>query len=99
MHPDVQSLLAVQVDDLHVYELEDRLASLAPRLAALERERGKVQGQLDRARAGVEAEEHRHREALIKVETHRALVDRSQRAYESVTSPKEANAAFPWGGG
>ncbi len=94
MHPDVQSLLAVQVDDLHVYELEDRLASLAPRLAALEKEHGKVQGQLDRARAGVEAEEHHHREALIKVETHRALVDRSQRAYESVTSPKEANAAI-----
>lgn len=94
MHPDVQSLLAVQVDDLHVYELEDRLASLAPRLAALEKEHGKVKGQLDRARAGVEAEEHHHREALIKVETHRALVDRSQRAYESVTSPKEANAAI-----
>ena len=94
MHPDVQSLLAVQVDDLHLYELEDRLASLAPRLAALERERGKVSSQLDRANASVAAEEHRHREAMIKVETHRALVERSQRAYESVTSPKEANAAM-----
>lgn len=94
MHPDVQSLLAVQVDDLHIYELEDRLASLTPRLAALEKERGKVAGQLERARASVEAEEHRHREALIKVETHRALVERSQRAYESVTTPKEANAAM-----
>lgn len=94
MHPDVQSLLAVQVDDLHVYELEDRLASLAPRLAALEKERGKVATQLDRLRSTVEAEEHRHREALIRVETHRALVERSQRAYESVTSPKEANAAI-----
>ncbi|MEP6620338.1 MAG: hypothetical protein ABJE47_13525 [bacterium] len=94
MHPDVQSLLAVQVDDLHTYELEDRLASLAPRLAALEKERGSVAAQLDRGRAAVEAEEHRHREALIKVESHRALVERSQRAYESVTSPKEANAAM-----
>ena len=93
MHPDVQSLLAVQVDDLHMYGLEEQLASLAPRLAALEKERGKVSAQLDRARHTVEGEEHRHREALIKVETHRALVDRSQRAYEGVSSPKEANAA------
>ena len=93
MHPDVQSLLAVQVDDLSVYTLEDRLASLAPRLAALERERGKVAASLERARASIAAEESRHREALHKVEANRALVERSQRAYESVTSPKEALAA------
>ena len=94
MHPDVQSLLAVQADDLQVYELEDRLAALAPRLAALERERGKVAGQLDRARASVAAEEARHRESMLRVDANRALVERSQRAYESVTSPKEANAAI-----
>ena len=94
MHPDVQLLLAVQVDDLHLYELDERLASLAPRIAALEKERIKIVTQLDRARAGVAAEEHRHREALIRVDANRALVERSQRAYESVTTPKEANAAI-----
>jgi predicted nucleic acid-binding Zn-ribbon protein len=94
MHPDVKSLLAVQVDDIELYELEDRLAALAPRLAALERERGKVAGQLDRARASITAEETRHREAMLRVDANRALVERSQRAYESVTSPKEANAAI-----
>lgn len=93
MHPDVQSLLAVQVDDLALYSMEDRLASLAPRRAALERERSKVATQLERARAAILAEESRLREAMGKVETHRGLVERSQRAYESVTSPKEANAA------
>ena len=93
MHPDVQSLLAVQADDLEVYNLEDRLTSLAPRLAALEKERGKVASQLDKARASISAEEVRHREAAVHVETNRALVERSQRAYESVTSPKEATAA------
>ena len=94
MHPDVQSLLAVQVDDLQLYLLDDRLAALAPRLAALERERGKVGGQLDRARTAIATEESRHREANIRVDTNRALVDRSQHAYENVTSPKEANAAI-----
>ncbi|MES2179219.1 MAG: hypothetical protein V4550_15270 [Gemmatimonadota bacterium] len=93
MHPDVQSLLAVQVDDVHVYALEDRLATLAPRLAALERERNSVASQLEKANAGVAAEESRHREANLRVEANRKLVERSQRAYESVTTPKEANAA------
>ncbi len=94
MHPDVQSLLTVQLDDLEVYGLEDKLATLAPRLAVLEKERGKVAGALDRARRAVELEESRHREAHGKIETHRQLVERSQRAYESVTTPKEANAAM-----
>jgi uncharacterized protein len=93
MHPDVKSLLDVQLDDLALYALEDRLTALAPRLAALERERGVVSKQLDAARADVTADESRHRDSLGKLETHRALLERSQRAYESVTTPKEANAA------
>lgn len=31
---------------------------------------------------------------MTRVETHRQLVERSQRQYESVTSPREANAAM-----
>jgi uncharacterized protein len=94
MHPDVTALLAVQQDDVELYALEARLASLAPRLAALEQERGKVAGALDRARRAVEAEEARHREARGRTETHRQLAERSQRQYESVTSPREATAAM-----
>ena len=94
MHPDVTALLAVQQDDLELYALEDRLASLAPRLAALEQERGKVANALDRMRRAVEAEEARHREARGRTETHRQLAERSQRQYESVTSPREATAAM-----
>lgn len=94
MHPDVQSLLAVQQDDLEVYGLESRLAALAPRLATLENERARAAQELDRARRAIEADETRHREAMLKVDTHRQLVERSQRQYESVTSPREANAAM-----
>ena len=94
MHPDVQSLLAVQHDDLEIYSLEARLAALAPRLAALESERARAAQELERARKAVEADEARHREAMLKVDTHRQLVERSQRQYESVTSPREANAAM-----
>ena len=94
MHPDVQSLLAVQRDDLEIYQLEARLSALAPRLAALESERTRAAQELERARKAVEIEEARHREAQRRVETHRQLVERSQRQYESVTSPREANAAL-----
>jgi len=94
MHPDVQSLLAVQRDDLEIYALESRLTALAPRLAALETERARAAQELDRARKAVEADEARHREVMHRVETHRQLVERSQRQYESVTSPREANAAM-----
>jgi predicted nucleic acid-binding Zn-ribbon protein len=94
MHPDVAALLVVQQDDLGLYALEARLASLAPKLAALETERDKVAGALARAQKAVEAEEARHREARGRTETHRQLVERSQRQYESVTSPREATAAM-----
>ncbi|MEO6527874.1 MAG: hypothetical protein ABIP93_14745 [Gemmatimonadaceae bacterium] len=94
MHPDVQSLLAVQGEDLQIYALESRLNALAPRLAALEKERARAAQELERAAKSVEVEESRLREAQLKTETHRQLVERSQRAYESVTTPREANAAM-----
>jgi predicted nucleic acid-binding Zn-ribbon protein len=94
MHSDVQSLLALQQDDLQIYALEERLTSLAPRLASLEKERNKVASTLDRARKAVEAEEARQREARGRIDTHRQLAERSQRQYESVGSPREATAAM-----
>jgi predicted nucleic acid-binding Zn-ribbon protein len=93
MHPDVQSLLAVQSEDLEIYALESRLAALEPRLAALEKERAGAAQELDRARKAIETEESRLREAQLKTDTHRQLVARSQKAYESVTTPREASAA------
>jgi len=94
MTPDVQSLLAVQREDLEIYGLEERLAALAPRLAALEKEHVRASQELERATKSVASEEARHREAQLRIDTHRQLVERSQRAYESVTSPREANAAM-----
>ncbi|HEV7993927.1 MAG TPA: hypothetical protein VGP25_19015 [Gemmatimonadaceae bacterium] len=94
MHPDVQSLLAVQREDLEIYALEERLAALAPRLAALEKERVRANQELERATKAVATEESRHRDSQLRADTNRQLVERSQRAYESVTSPREANAAM-----
>lgn len=94
MHSDVQSLLAVQLDDLEIYALEDKLQSLAPRLKALEKERQQVATELASTNKAIAAEESRQREAKGRTETHRQLAERSQRQYESVTSPREATAAL-----
>lgn len=94
MHTDVKSLLALQQDDLAIYALEEKLASLAPRLAALEAERSRAADAVERTRHAIEAEEVRHREARTRIETHRQLAERSQRQYESVTTPREATAAM-----
>jgi len=94
MQTDVKALLAVQQDDLEIYALEARLASLAPRLAALEKERSRAADAVERTRHATEAEEARHREARTRIETHRQLAERSQRQCESVTSPREATAAM-----
>ena len=87
MHPDVQSLLEVQREDLEIYGLEAKLA-------ALEKERARAAQELERASAAIQVEEARHRDSMQRVESNRLLVERSQRAYESVTSPREANAAM-----
>jgi uncharacterized protein len=94
MHPDVKSLLDVQQDDLDIYAMEDRLASLAPRLTALEQERTRAADAVERARKATEAEEARYREAKARMETHRQLAERSQRQYDAVTNPREAAAAL-----
>ena len=94
MHPDVKSLLDVQQDDLNIYELEDRLAGLAPRLTALEQERSRAADAVERTRKAAEAEEARHREAKSRIDSHRQLVERSQRQYDAVTNPREAVAAL-----
>jgi len=94
MHPDVKSLLDVQQDDLTIYALEDKLASLAPRLSQLEQERSRAADAVERARKATEAEEARHRDARARIETHRQLAERSQRQYDAVTNPREAAAAL-----
>ena len=57
MHPDVQALLALQVEDLAIREIEARRAALEPRLREMETTR-RVRGRgAHRAREAVEAEE------------------------------------------
>ncbi len=94
LHPDVAALLEVQADDIRTYAIEDRLRALAPRLAALEKDRSRAEDALAQTRQHVAAEEQRQREVQDRLRQHREMRDKSENLLGQVTSPREAAAAM-----
>jgi len=94
MTPDVAALLEVQNDDLRIYDIEDKLAALAPRLAALEKDRRRADEALTQAKQQVEAEEKRQRDVQDRLRQHREMRDKSENLLGQVTAPREAAAAM-----
>lgn len=94
MTPDVSALLDVQTDDLRIYGIEDRLNALAPRLAALEKDRKRAEDAQTLAKREVEAEEKRQRDVQDRLRQHREMRDKSENLLGQVTSPREAAAAM-----
>ncbi|HEY7234941.1 MAG TPA: hypothetical protein VH539_12375 [Gemmatimonadaceae bacterium] len=93
MHPDVAELLAVQTDDIEIYGLEERLATLMPRLDAIAKEQERAAVALDQARQAVDAEERRQRDVRGRLDQFRQLEERNQAQLNAVTSAREATAA------
>ena len=93
MHPDVAELLAVQTDDIEIYGLEERLATLMPRLDAIAKEQERAVVALDQARLAVDAEERRQRDVRGRLDQFRQLEERNQAQLNAVTSAREATAA------
>ena len=94
MKDEVGALLEVQADDLRIYGLEDRLNALAPRLAALEKDRNRAEEALTQTKQTVAEEEKRQRDVQDRLRQHRELRDRSEALLGQVTSPREAAAAM-----
>lgn len=94
MKEEVGALLEVQADDLRIYGLEDRLEALAPRLAALEKDRKRAEDVLNQTKRQVAEEEKRQRDVQERLRQHRELRDRSETLLNQVTSPREAAAAM-----
>ena len=94
MKPDVAALLEVQADDLKTYGLEDRLNELAPRLAALEKERQRAVEATTSVQKQVETEEQRLRDVQDRLRQHRELLDKSEKLLGQVSAPREAAAAM-----
>lgn len=94
MKDEVGALLEVQADDLRIYALEDRLNALAPRLAILEKDRGRAEEALAQTKQQVTEEEKRQRDVQDRLRQHRELRDRSEALLNQVTAPREAAAAM-----
>lgn len=94
MHPDVAALLAVQEDDVVIHGLESKLAELAPRIAAMQKEIEQATAGLAQARGGVESEERRHREVQGRIAQHRQLEERNQTQLNAIADARAAAAAM-----
>ena len=94
MHQEVAILLEVQTDDAAIFALEDRLAALAPRLAALEADTQRAQKALAESRTSLEGEARRQRDVQFRVDQHRELLKRHEEVLNAVTGPREAAAAM-----
>jgi predicted nucleic acid-binding Zn-ribbon protein len=94
MQTEVEALLALQVDDTHILELENRLRALEPRMAALDRKRESAQSSLARARTSLESEEKRQRELQGKIAQHKQVQERNLAQLDAVKRLKEATAAM-----
>ncbi len=93
MHQDVVILLEVQQDDVVIFELEDQLAALSPRMAALEAETKRAEASLADAATSMEAEKKRQGDLQFRIDQHRDLLKRHEEVLNTVTSPREAAAA------
>ncbi len=93
MHPDVQALLALQVEDLAIREIESRRAALEPKLRELETTRRATVEAATRAREVVQVEEKSQRELQTRIAQHKALHERNVAQLDSVKRIREATAA------
>ena len=93
MQSDLESLLALQSDDVVIHALEERLAALEPRIRELEQRRRRVVDASERTGAVLAAEEKKQAYLRDKIAEHKQLIERNQVAMDSVKTMKQATAA------
>lgn len=93
MQQEVEALLALQVDDLKIREIEDQIRALDPQLAEFDRKKEQAAAALTRAQAAVQAEEKKQRELQSRLSQHKALQERNLHQLDDVKRLREATAA------
>lgn len=89
----IQSLLALQSDDISIHELETRLAALEPRIRELDAKRQRIVDAIERQSGVVAAEEKKQAFLRDKIQEHRGLIDRNQAQLDAVKTMRQATAA------
>lgn len=90
---DIQSLLALQSDDLAIHELETKLAALEPRIRELDARKQRILDMIERQSALVAAEEKKQAFLRDKIQEHRQLIERNQAQLDAVKTMRQATAA------
>jgi predicted nucleic acid-binding Zn-ribbon protein len=93
MHQQVESLLALQQDDLKIREIESQMRALDPQLADLDARRNQAAQALERAQVAVQAEEKKQRELQGRLAQHKQMQERNLHQLEDVKRMREATAA------
>ena len=93
MSTDLESLLALQADDVVIHALEERLAALEPRILLLDQRKQRTLDAIGRTSTAVAAEEKKQAWLRDKLAEHRLLIERNQAQMDAVKTMKQATAA------
>lgn len=94
MHPEIQTLLVLQDEDVAIHGIEAEMSKLQPRLTDLDRQRQVAADALSRARTLVESEEKRQHEMQTKLGELKHSHERNLANLDAVKKAKEAAAAM-----
>jgi predicted nucleic acid-binding Zn-ribbon protein len=93
MQQEVEALLALQVDDLKIREIESQIRALDPQLAEFDKKRDQVLAVLARAEIALAAEEKKRGELQARLAQHKQMQERNLHQLDDVKRMREATAA------
>ncbi len=93
MSTDLDSLLALQADDVVIHGLEERLSALEPRIRELDQRKQRTLDAIGRTSTAVAAEEKKQAWLRDKLAEHKQLIERNQAQMDAVKTMKQATAA------
>ena len=93
MQQEVEALLALQVDDLKIREIESQIRALDPQLAEFDKRREQSLAVLAKAEIALVAEEKKRGELQARLAQHRQMQERNLHQLDDVKRMREATAA------
>ena len=93
MQQEVEALLALQVDDLKIREIESQIRALDPQLAEFDKRREQVLAALAKAEIALATEEKKRGELQARLAQHKQMQERNLHQLDDVKRMREATAA------
>jgi predicted nucleic acid-binding Zn-ribbon protein len=93
MQQEVEALLALQVDDLKIREIESQIRALDPQLAEFDKRRDQVLTALAKAEIALATEEKKRGELQARLAQHKQMQERNLHQLDDVKRMREATAA------